>query len=204
MNKQEFLAELRRGLSGLPKDDIEERLAFYSEMIEDRIEDGIPEETAVYETGSVDGIVSQIIAEIPLGKLVKEKITPKKKMKAWEIVLLVLGSPIWLSLLIAAAAVLFSLYVVLWSVVLVLWAVFASLAACGPTVIAAGVLTGVFFASDGRILTGIAAAGAGIVCIGLSVFMFFGCKAASEGILTLTKKLAAAVKNRLIGKEKVQ
>ena len=34
MNKQEFLAQLRKGLTGLPKDDIDERLTFYSEMIE--------------------------------------------------------------------------------------------------------------------------------------------------------------------------
>ena len=39
MTKQEFLAELRRGLSGLPQNDIEERLNFYSEMIDDRMEE---------------------------------------------------------------------------------------------------------------------------------------------------------------------
>ena len=33
MNKQEFLAQLRKELTGLPKDDIDERLTFYSEMI---------------------------------------------------------------------------------------------------------------------------------------------------------------------------
>ena len=33
MNKQEFLAQLGKGLSGLPKDDIDERLTFYREQI---------------------------------------------------------------------------------------------------------------------------------------------------------------------------
>ncbi len=33
MSKQVFLAQLRKGLSGLPKDDIEERFTFYSEML---------------------------------------------------------------------------------------------------------------------------------------------------------------------------
>ena len=37
MNKREFLARLRKGLSGLPQDDIDEHLAFYSEMLEDRM-----------------------------------------------------------------------------------------------------------------------------------------------------------------------
>ena len=197
MNKQEFLAQLRKGLSGLPKDDIDERLTFYSEMIDDRMEDGIPEETAVREIGTIDDLVSQIIADIPLGKLVKEKITPKKKLKAWEIVLLVLGSPIWLSLLIAAFAVIISLYVVLWSVIIVLWAAFASFAACGL----AGIASGVYFAAGGNGLTGIAMIGAGIASAGLSVFVFFGCKAATKGILNLTKKLAIQIKNCFIKKE---
>ena len=197
MNKQEFLAQLRKGLSGLPKEDIDERLTFYSEMIDDRMEDGIPEETAVREIGPVDELVSQIIADIPLGKLVKEKITPKKKLKAWEIIFLVLGSPIWLSLLIVAFAIIFSLYVVLWSVIISLWATFASFVACGL----AGIAAGVYFAAGGNGLTGIAMIGAGIVCAGLSVFMFFGCKAATKGILNLTKKLAIRIKNGFIKKE---
>ena len=198
MNKQEFLAQLRKGLSGIPKDDVDERLTFYSEMIDDRMEDGISEETAVCEIGDAGELVSQIIADIPLGRLVKQRITPKKKMKAWEIVLLVLGSPIWLSLLISAFAIILSLYVVLWSVIIVLWAVFASLAACGL----AGIAAGVYFAAGGKALTGIAVAGGGIVCAGLSVFMFFGCKAATKGILNLTKKLAIRIKNCVIKKEK--
>ena len=48
--------------------------------------------------------------------------------RRWLIVLLALGSPIWLSLLIAAAAVVLSLYIVLWSLILSLWAVELSLA----------------------------------------------------------------------------
>ena len=197
MNKQEFLAQLRKGLSGLPKKDIDERLTFYSEMIDDRMEDGIPEETAVSEIGTASDIVSQIIADIPLGKLVKEKIKPKKKLKAWEIILLVLGSPLWLSLLIAAFAVFLSLYVVFWSVIISLWAVFASFVACGL----AGIAAGVYFDACGNGLTGIAVIAAGIVCAGLSVFMFFGCKAATKGILKLTKKFAIWIKNCFIKKE---
>lgn len=198
MNKQEFLAQLGKGLSGLPKDDIDERLTFYSEMIDDRMEDGIPEETAVEEIGGVDGIVSQIVADIPLGKLVKEKINPKKKMKAWEIILLVLGFPIWFPLLIAAFVVFIAIYAVLWSVIIVLWAVFVSLAASSPSFIAAGI----YLAAGGNGLTGVAVIGAGIICTGLSIYMFFGCKAATKGILSLTKTITIHIKNCLIVKEK--
>ena len=71
MSKQEFLAQLRKSLSGLPQEDIEERLTFYSEMIEDHIEEGRPEEEAVSAVGSVDEIAAQAVAEIPLAKIAK-------------------------------------------------------------------------------------------------------------------------------------
>ena len=78
MSKQEFLAQLRKGLSGLPQDDIEERLAFYGEMLDDRIEEGISEEEAVSAIDSVDEIVQQVVAEIPLAKIAKEGIELKR------------------------------------------------------------------------------------------------------------------------------
>lgn len=200
MSKQEFLVHLRKGLFGLPKDDIEERLAFYSEMIDDRMEEGLSETEAVSAVGSVDEIVAQVVADIPLVKVAKERIKPKRRMKAWEVVLLVLGSPIWLSLLIAVLAVMFSLYVVLWSVIISLWAVFASLIACAFGCIAAGI----GFAVGISGLVGVAAIGAGIVCAGLSIFMFCACKAATKGAAILTKKLALWIKNCFIKKEEAQ
>ena len=197
MSKQEFLVQLRKGLSGFPQEDIEERVTFYSEMIDDRMEEGITEEDAVSRIGSVDTIISQIKADIPLAKLAREKITPKKHLKAWEIVLLVLGSPIWLSLLIAAFAVILSLYASLWSVVISLWAVFGLLIGCAF----GGVVEGVVFACSGNAPSGIALLAAGIVCVGLSIFMFYGCKAATNGTLILTKKMAIWTKNCFIKKE---
>ncbi len=197
MNKQEFLAQLRKGLSGLPQDDIEERLSFYSEMIDDRMEEGLSEEAAVSDIGTATELISQIIADIPLTKIVKERITPKKKLSVWEVILLVLGSPIWLSLLIAVIAVILSLYVALWSVIIALWAVFVSLVGC----VLGGIAGGIIFACCGNVLTGIATVGVGIVCAGLSIFMFFGCKETTKGILILTKKLAVWIKNCFIKKE---
>ena len=197
MNKQEFLFQLRKGLSGLPQEDIEGRLSFYSEMIEDRMEEGLSEEEAVFAAGSVSNIVAQTVADIPLAKIAKERIKTKRHLKAWEIVLLALGSPIWLSLCIAAFAVILSLYVSLWSVVISLWSVFVSLAVSSLGTIIAGVI----FVCCGNALSGIAVISIGIVCAGLCIFMFFGCKAATKGILILTKKIAVWIKNCFIKKE---
>ena len=197
MGKQEFLVQLRKGLSGLPQEDIEERLTFYSEMIDDRMEEGLSEEEAVSAVGTVDEIVTQVVAETPLVKIAKERIKSKRRWSAGEIVLLALGSPIWLSLAIAAFAVILSLYIVLWAVIISLWAVFASFAACSI----GGVLACVVFAVGGNGASGVAMLAVGIVCAGLAIFMFYGCKAATKGTLIFTKKMAIWTKNYFIKKE---
>lgn len=196
MSKQEFLDALKKALIGLPDDDVQKSLDFYSEMIDDRIDEGLSEEAAVSEIGNVDDIVSQIIADMPITKLAKERIKPKRRLKVWEIILLALGSPIWLSLLIAVFAVIVSLYITLWAVIISLWAVFVSVAGCSLGAIASGI----GFTFNGNGLTGVAMIGAGVVCAGLSVFLFYGCKAATKGILLLTKKLALGIKSCFIKK----
>lgn len=113
-----------------------------------------------------------------------------RRLSTWETVLLILGSPIWLSLGIAAFAVLLSLSISLWAVMISLWAVFASLAACSV----GGVLACVMFTAGGNGASGVAVLAAGIVCAGLSIFMFYGCKAATKGILILTKNTAAWIR----------
>lgn len=200
MRKQEFLDALRMRLSGLPKQELDERLSFYSEIIEDRIEEGLTEEEATSEIGSVDEIAQQILADVPLARIAKERIKRKGRLNVGETILLVLGSPIWLSLLIAVAAVILSLYVVMWSLIISLWAVDVSLAAC----LLGGVASGVIFAVTGNVLTGIALIGAGILCAGLAIFLFFGCKAATKGTLLLTKNIAVGIKKRLVKKERAK
>lgn len=199
MSKQDFLTQLRKGLSGLPQDDVEERLTFYSEMIEDRIEEGLSEEEAVSAVGDIDEIVQQVIADIPLIRIANERIRPKRHLKVWEIVLLVIGSPIWLSLGIAAAAVILALYVSVWSVIISLWAIFGSLAVCAIGSVPACII----FTAGGSGVSGIAMLAAGIVCAGLSILMFYGCMATTKGTLILTKKIAIWIKNCFIKKEEV-
>ena len=111
MNKQEFLDLLKDRLSGLPSGDVEERLSFWSEIIDDRMEEGLTESEAIAAVGSVEEISAQIISEFPLSRIVKEKAASGVRLRAWEIVLLCLGSPIWLSLLIAAFAIVISVRV---------------------------------------------------------------------------------------------
>jgi len=124
---------------------------------------------------------------------------PKKGLGAGNILLLVLGSPIWLCLLIAAFAVILSLYASIWSLIVTFWTVFGSLVGCSFGAIAAGVV----FAFTGNVLAGTAMIAAGIFLAGLSIFAFFGCKAGTKGVLLLTKKIWYWVKSFFEKKEEV-
>ena len=196
MTKLNFLLALHKRLSDLPQAEVEERLGFYSEMIEDRMEEGLSEEEAVAAVGSVEEIAAQIATEIPTKK---EKNRPKKERKAWKTVLLIAGSPIWGALLIAAAAVVFALYISLWAVVVALWAAFGGVCGCTFGGLAASLVC--FFYGAG---SAFAMLGMTFVCAGLSIFLFYGCKAATKGTLWLGKKLCLWIKKCFSKKEDAQ
>ncbi len=193
MTKQEFLRELENGLSGLPRAEINEYIGFYSEMIDDYIEDGFSEQDAVAAAGSLEKIAEDIIADTPITKLVKEKIKPKKKLGAWAITLIALGSPIWLALLIAAFAIVLAFYIALWAVVIALWAAFVSVLASGF----GGVAGGVFLICSKSGLSGLFLIGAGLVCIGISILLFFLCKLATKGVILLLNQFVRLIKNKI-------
>ena len=155
------------------------------------MEEGLSEEAAVAELGMVEEIAAQILAETPLPALVRERIKPRGRMPVWEILLLVLGFPLWFPLLLAAFAVLLS-------VILCLGAAELALAASALGALTVGILS--LFRGDSS--NGLLAVGAGLALAGLSVFLFFGCKAASKGAVVLTGKIALWVKSLFLRKEK--
>lgn len=197
MTKYQFLSILKNRLSGLTQDDIEERLRFYSEMIDDRMEEGLSEDDAVSAVGSVDEILAQMQAELPPAK---GRDMPQRRLNGWLILLLVLGCPVWLSLLISAVAVVFSLYISLWAVVVSFWAVFTAVAGCAL----GGIVGGIGYICGGHGLTGIAMIGAGMVCTGLAILLFFGCKAATKGTVLFAEKAFLWMKNRCSKKEEAR
>lgn len=198
MNKQEFLSRLEQALSGLPQEELQERLAFFRESIEDRLEEGLSEEAAVEELGPVEEVAAQILAETPFPTLVREKIRSRGPMPIWEILLLVLGFPLWFPLLVTAFALLLSAFIVLWSLILCLWAVELSLIAGAL----GALVTGVLSLFRGEPSNALLMMGAGLMLAGLSVFLFFGCKAASKGAVALTGKTALWLKSLFLRKER--
>lgn len=137
MTREAFLISLKEKLSDLPESETEKAIAFYSESIDDRMEDGLSEEEAVNSLGSVAEIVEEIRTNLPLAVLIGQKVKEshqKADNKTLWIVLAVCGFPLWLPLGIAFAAVILAVYVSLWAVVISLYAAvfsFGVAAVCG-------------------------------------------------------------------------
>jgi len=197
MTKAEFIDSLIKNLNGLSEEDIKKSKDYYEEIIDDRMEDGIPEEDAVGGLGSIDEIKNQILTDVPITKIVKERMKPKRALKAWEIALLILGSPVWIPVLAAVIVVLLVLYLCFWIVILCLYlcdfAVFVS---------GFGGIIGAFAQSNG-FNTGMFLAGCGIALIGAAILLFFGFTKVAQGMTFLSKKMALGIKRMFVGgKEK--
>lgn len=196
MTKQEFIEKLCNGLSGLPCSDVEERIIFYSEMIDDRMEEGFSEEDAVAAIGDVDAIIAEIVAEYPLIKLVRERIKPKRSLAAWEIVLLSVGSPVWVSLVIAAIASFLAIYVSVWAIVVSFWAVFGAFVGS----VLGGALGAAVLIYSGNVVSAIGLLAVACVLAGVAIYSFYGCKYLTRTCILLSKKMAIGVKKLFVYK----
>lgn len=182
MNKDTFLKELNRLLKTLPKAERQQHIDYYAEMIDDRVEDGLREEDAVAALGSAADIATQILGEMPQ--------KPTRRLPVWAIVLIILGSPVWLSLFLAAAAILISVIAVIAAVYITLWTVLAALYAADLSLLLgflAGIAGGIFYLLQGVIAPGIAFLGAGLVCAGCTVLLFFLCNLLARLLWRLCK-----------------
>ena len=194
MNKKEFLEALEKRLQALPKEEIQERLEFYSEAIDDRVEEGKTEEQAIEEIGTLDEITWEIVKKTPLVTLVKEKVKPKRKMRAWEIVLLCVGFPLWFPLLVTAFALLLVAYILAWVLVIVTYSVEMATASAGLAAIGAGVAT--FF--NGSHWLGFGMAGAGAMCVGFALLWVFACVGATRASISLTRAIILSIKKKFV------
>ena len=177
MDKQTFLRLLQQQLSALSPQELQKHIEYYSEMIDDRIEDGLSEQEAVAAMGDPSQIAQQILSEAQL--------PPKQSpaLPVWAIVLLVVGSPIWVSLLIAAFSVVISLYVSMWAVLISLYTIPISLGAASIGCMVVGFVR----SFTDNLPLGIASIGAALLCAGLCMFSFWLCNQVARGILWLTR-----------------
>ena len=196
MTKGEFLNILRRGLSQLPPEEVEKRLAYYEELLNDMTEDGMTEQEATAKLGDPAALAREILQEQPMAKLVKSRVKPRNGWTAAAIVAVVLGSPIWLPLLLTVAIVAISVYVVIGALVVSLFAVVLGIAVGGVALV-----FGAFFAAGLGFPMALLAFAGGLLGLGLSIVCFFGVIAAAKGLFWLTRAIFCGMKSLFIRKE---
>ena len=184
MKKQEFLNELAAALHNLPREERYRTLSYYDELIDDRIEDGQNEEEAVSGLGDPESVAREIMGE-------EEEETPVSTgtgRRVWVIVLLVLGFPLWGSLLLTGLCLLLTLYILLFVPVIVLVGLalgFLAAALLGMVgtpflVLDVGILSG-------GLPAGLFQLGMAVALLGLSVLSAVGLYYTTKGIVRVSK-----------------
>ena len=197
MNKLDFLFALEKKLQPLPDQERKQALEYYFEIIDDRMDCGMTEDEAVAACGDVDEIAEQIILDTPMTKLVKQKNKSRRRMHTWEIVLLVLGFPVWFSLAVAVFCVLLAVSACLWVVVICLWAVGVALSACAICVPAAAVILAV----QGQYFPALFCLGCSLVLAGVAILFILAGIWTGKGVAKLHKLTFRGIKRCFIRKE---
>ncbi|WP_313894132.1 HAAS signaling domain-containing protein [Psychrobacillus sp.] len=188
MNKSEFLAELATKLNALPQSEMNKSLAYYSEIIDDRMEDGMSEVDAVCGLGNVEEIAQEeMIEATPLPKL----IIPSRPLSKLEIVLLFICSPLIITLL----ALILAFYATVWLVIISLFLLDFSFALAGVAGIIASIVD---FRSN--IPISLLMFICSLISIGIGIVAFKPIKIVSNKILGLTTWVVKNIKLKLIRK----
>ena len=196
MTKADFLQLLERALMQLPEEERRRNLEYYSELLDDMMEEGMTETEATAKLGSPGQIAQSILQEMPLGKLVTTRMKPKSGWTPLAIILAVVGSPVWVPLLLACMAVVLALFVSIWALGAAAVAVVVGLAVA---VVAAPVI-----AIRAAVLTvplGLLLLGAGLVLLGLCVLGGLMAVELCKLLWQLTVWLAHKIKSLFIRKE---
>lgn len=126
MTKEHFLLSLEKELKQQQIENFTTYINYYDEIINDYMEDGYTELEALNKLDSIDQIVQTIKDE---NGLIETSVVKRNPML---IVLLIIGAPLWGSILISIILLLFSGLIILW---------------CGPFILGAlsfgGLLTGI-------------------------------------------------------------
>lgn len=196
MTKADFLRLLERALMQLSEEERRKNLEYYSELLDDMMEEGMTEAEATARLGSPNQIAQSILQEMPLGKLVSTRMKPKSGWTPLAIVLAVVGSPVWVPLLLAGVAVMLAVFVSIWALG---FAVVAVVLALAVAVVAAPII-----AIRAAVLTlplGLMLLGAGLVLLGLCVLGGMMAVELCKLLWQLTVWLAHKIKGLFIRKE---
>ena len=172
--------ELREEVSRLRALNIDTLHSPEAEAIADRMEDGMSEEEAVAAMGTPGEVAEATLDDLPAVPRAIAKTRRRSTALLW--VLTIVGSPVWVPLLLAFAAVAVTVYVCIWVLALCVWVIAATLGAVGAAslaLVAAGVAVG-------HVPYVIVMLGCGLAFIGVALLVGAGAWEASKRIARLS------------------
>ena len=194
MSKAEFMRLLRWRLAQLPQSEIEKQVSYYDEMFSDMMEDGMSEEEAAARLGDPEKIAEEVLRDMPMSELVRSRVRPSGGWTTLSIILVVLGSPVWLPLLIAAAAVVLVIFAALWAAVLGVFAVVVVIVVGAVSMVGAALFG--YLSMPWGLLLGLA-----FIAIGAATLIGLGAVALFKLIIKASVSLWNKIKLSLIKKE---
>lgn len=184
MNRAEFIEVLRKELVSLKKAERDKFINYYEEIINDYIENGLTEEEVIEKVGNPK-IIAKNILNVQ-GNVEFE--APSINSKIINIILLILGFPLWGSLLFAGLMLILSGLIIVWFVP------FAS-GVSAIAFFAAGLLSIVatpFMIAD-VLSVGIVQLGMGISSIGVSFLLAMATIYLSKKFSRFTKEICSRI-----------
>ena len=190
MNRQEFIADLKKKLRKLPFDEIKEAVDYYEGYFDDA---GVENEQAVIEElGSPSAVASQIIATFAVKEADTEKSGKKNWRTVWLVILALFASPIAVPIAVSLGAVAIALLITVFSVLLSFFVTGIALVIAGLASIVAGFL--VIFQS---VPTTLFYVGAGLICLGIGAAIVIATLNLSKICFRwLTKKIGGFILRR--------
>lgn len=177
-------------MAGLPRAERQRVREYYNEILLDGMETGKSEQEAVAALGDVEEIAARTVAEY-------EAAAPARrgKITAGKVVLWVCAAPFILSIGVPLLAAALVLYLCVWIFIACFFVVSVSLALAGICAI-----VGLFFILLKNPLAALLQAGAGLLCLGLSLFVFVGSVALARQYIRFTvymkNRLSARIRKR--------
>lgn len=137
MNKQEYMAQLKKKLKRLPKEDFSRAVEYFEEYFADAGAEN--EAEAMRDLGAPQEAADQIIREIAFDYSQEPVTSVTKGLRGlWTAFLALCAAPIALPLLFAGFVVIASAVVSVFAVLLALWLAAVCIAVSGPIMAAAG------------------------------------------------------------------
>lgn len=197
MNKKDFIGALTDRLGEIPQAELERSVEYYSEMIDDRIEDGMSEEEAVAQIGSVDDAVSEVLSGISLPKLIKNKASRHKSSSAAQTVLAVLTFPIWFPIMLTAIILFITFFILIITLVIALSTIPFSF---GISALAA-LIGFVVLLFTARGPSASLLLGGGLVCLGIFLLVCPAFTVTVKAIFRICKRFVLWIKSLFIGRK---